>query len=264
MTRRLARLLACAGVVTGIACIDITVDGSALGSLQFVSLPYPSVDVGDTLRDARGVVAPLTANVFRADNTPDPAVPVSFLALDTGLTILATTNTVVGRALPAGQPSRSVRVIASAAGLQTPARTLLVVPAPDTLGRVGTRTQDTIAFSLPAAATDTSRSLTMQLGVKNGATVVGVPGYIVRYTLRKGSNVLPASDTTQAFFFVDQSGRLTKVDTSDNSGFVSRNLRFRIRQGQAQRDTVEVLAEARRGGRMARDTIRWTVVIIPK
>jgi hypothetical protein len=261
--RRLARLLAGVGVVAGAACIDITVDSEALGSLQFVPFPYPSVDAGDTLRNASDIVEPLQAVAYRANGTADPDIPVTFVALDTGLTLPATTNLVLGNALPATSTSRSVRVIASAAGLQTTFRTLLVVPKADTFGTDTSLLRDSILYSLPSASTDVSHEFKVTIGKKNGATILPSAGYLVRYSLKRGTTTIPASDTLGAFTFQDGSGRISSVDTTDNAGAGSRVLRFRIRQGQPPVDTVTVLAEAKRGSRLT-NQFQWTVRVRPK
>lgn len=261
--RRLARLLASAGAVAVAACIDVTVDSEALGSLQFIPLPYPSVDAGDTLRNASDVVEPLQAIAYRANGTPDPEIPVTFVALDTGLTFPATSNLVLGNALPAASTSRSVRVIASASGLQTTARTLLVVPRADTFATDESLLRDSILYSLPAASTDVSHEFKVTIGKKNGSTILPSAGYIVRYTLKRGTTTIPANDTLGAFTFQDASGRVSSVDTTDNTGAASRVLRFRIRQGQPPVDTVTVLAEAKRGSRLG-NVIQWTVRVRPK
>ncbi|MBC7894776.1 MAG: hypothetical protein H7066_05150 [Cytophagaceae bacterium] len=261
--RRLARLLAGVGVVTVAACIDITVDSEALGSLQFVPLPYPSVDAGDTLRNASDIVEPLQAVAYRANGTPDPDIPVTFVALDTGLTLPATTNLVLGNALPATTPSRSVRVIASATGLQTTARTLLVVPKADTFATDPALLQDSILYSLPSVSTDVSKEFKVKIGKKNDATILPSAGYIVRYSLKRGTTTIPATDTLGSFTFQDASGRVSAVDTTDPGGDASRVLRYRVRQGQPPVDTVTVLAEAKRGSRLG-NVYQWTVRIRPK
>ena len=262
--RGLARLVACASVAAAFACIDITVSGSDLGSLQFVPLAYPSVDEGDTLRDANGVLAPLVATAYRADGTFDPDFPVDFIALDSGVKIAAPAPFVIGDSLPAASAGREVDLIAESSGLQSLPRKLFVVRRPDTLFSATTSQNDSIRYSIPAGANDATGELKVTLSKKNGAALVGVRGYIVRYWLKKGNATLPSTDTSRAFYLTTPEGRVSTVDTTGAAGDAGRILRFRIRPGQAPTDTVEVLAEARRGGRMARDTIRWTVRVAPK
>jgi hypothetical protein len=248
MTWRLARLLACAGVVAAVACIDITVDGDGVGSLQFVPLPYPSIDVGDTLRDAGNNVATLTAIAYRANGDVDTTLRPTFVLLNGGVTLDTATRYIVGAPLgrdPAANrdsTSRTVRIIASVPGLQTVARTILVVPRADTVHVDESKLVDTILYSLPAASTDVSDALQVTIGQKATSPdrIIPSAGYIVRYKVFKGTTQIPANDTLGAF-----------------------SLRFRIRSGQATVDTVTVLAEAKRGNRLSRE-IRWTVIVRPK
>lgn len=261
--RGLGRLAASVSVAAAVACIDITVSGSELGSLQFVPLPYPSVDEGDTLRDASDKVAPLVAVAYRSNGTPDPEIPIEFVALDTGLTIVSTTHLVKGNALPATTSSRSVRVIASAAGLQTTARTLFVVPRADTL-IPNSKLADTIDYSIPTTSSDVTGPLSVKVGKRATSSVLGSQGYLVRYVLMRGLTVLPANDTTLSYVFQDDQGRVSTIDTTDATGVAHRVLRFRIRPSQPTIDNLTVLAEAVRGSRMKSDTIKWTVRVAPK
>ncbi|MGQ0650637.1 MAG: hypothetical protein ACT4P7_24110 [Gemmatimonadaceae bacterium] len=259
---RVALVLATAGAA---ACIDITVDSSALGSLEFVPLPYPSIDAGDTLRDANGVAVKLQANVFLADGSLDTKRPVTFLSLDSSVTI-SSANFLVAKPFKAGTVTDSARLVATVGSLQSQQRRLTVVPRPDSLARGVTVERDTIFYSAPAAATDTSMALLVRVLSKSGTPPVGVPFYIVRYRLFNAANQqVPATDTTLAFFLVDDLGRVAAADTSDVSGNASRRVRFRIRQGQAPIDSIRVLAQVRRGSRIVPgDSITWVVRVQPK
>ena len=264
VTRRLGWAAALCALA---ACVDITVDSRAIGSLEFVPLPYPSIDAGDSLRDANGVAAPLQARAYRADGTLDPTIPVTFLAFDTLVSVAQNSNFLRARSLSFTVTSFSARLLAAAGTLQTPTRSINVVTRPDTIVSQTTSQQDTIDYNAPAAASDTSMSLAVRLRGKNGSTPIDVPSYIVRYSLRNTANQpLSATDTALAFFLIEgTSGRVSTVDTTDGGGAASRTLRFRIRQGQKAVDTVQVLAEVRRGSRIVRgEPLSWLVIVRPK
>lgn len=262
--RRAAWALA---VLTSASCVDITVDKGAIGSLEFVVLPYPSVDAGDTLRDSLGKVAPLRGNAYRGDGSLDAAIPIAFLSFDTTVTLDASRGFVVGKRLSfAAATSFPARLVASAGTLQSGQRRLDVVPRPDSV-EAPKAGKDSILYSVPSSPNDVSSSLTVRLFQK-GSTALGVPSYIVRFKLlsKRGDTVLVANDTSRSFVLQDDAGRLSSVDTTDAQGQASRKVRYRIRSGAPSIDTVRVLAEVRRGSRIVPGdtTLKWTVVVRPK
>lgn len=256
--RSLAALLLVLG-----ACIDITVDGSELGSLEFVPLPYPSVNAGDTLRDTLGNAVMLQARIYRADGTVDDQAVPAFIAFDT-IAHVVNARLIAGT-LPAGTASATARLIATAGVLQSPQRTIIVVPAPDSFGRADTTTVFQVRYSLPPAASDTFPSLATRVTRSVSGSTFGVPGYLVRFRVQKAGQPVSISDTTGSLWLADDGGRVSSIDTTDGSGNASRRLIFRLRSGRPARDTVEVLADVRRGTRIpAGPPIRWTVLVGPR
>ena len=253
---RIARLAA--GLALS-ACIDISVDPDAVGSIDFPPLPTPSVIAGDSLRDTTGVPFALRANVYAADGTLLTDREVSFLSADT-LARVTAEGYVIGDALTFGSTEFVSRLVAAVDGLQSLVRNLSVVPPPDTMVRDGAATSDTIHYSLPALAGDTSMALSVLLRSYRATDTIPVSRYLVKYRLMTfaGTNV-PSTDTTRAFFMVDNSGRVSTVDTTDN-GRAIRRLRFRINEGQAEIDSIIVLAEARRGRQFVPGSpVQWTI-----
>lgn len=266
--KRVAPLAAGLGLVALAACIDLTVDPGDVGSLDFGAFPYPALYAGDTLRDANGVATRLRASVYRADGSLDSSRRVSFLAFDTVVRIDSTGPWLVARspAFTSEAASFEARLVATIGGLQSQRRSIQVVPRPDTVFARSPALRDTIFYSRPAAATDTSMALAIGLRAGSGATALGVPFQVVRYRLFDAANQqVVATDTTLAFFLVDDAGRVTTTDTTDAGGNASRRLRFRIRQGQAAVDSIRVLAQVSRGGRIVPgDSISWVVRVEPK
>jgi hypothetical protein len=242
---RVARTLAAVALLSGVACIDLTVDPDAVGSIEFPLLPSPSVISGDTLRDATGAPYPLTAIVYAANGDVLTDRPVTFLSTDT-LTHIGNGGIVIGDTLTFGTTDFVSRLVASVDGLQSFVRNLAVVPRPDTVVRQGAET-DTILYSLPALASDTSMQLSVRLSSYRASDTIAVSSYVVTYRLMTFAGVsVPSTDTTRAFFMVNDAGRITTIDTTAG-GVASRRLRFRINQGQAAVDSIQVLAEVRRG-----------------
>jgi hypothetical protein len=263
MTPRRTWLAGALGLVALVAaCIDITVDGNDVGSIEFVPYAYPSVNAGDTLRDAAGALAPLQARVFRNDGSVDDDAAVTFIALDSTVTISGAW--LIGRPLGTAG-SATARIVASISGLQSSPRQVTIVPVPDSIARDGTATNIDVRYSFPPATTDTMPTLGVRVTRRNGTTVLGVPGYVVTFQVVKGTQAVVATDTTGSYFLTDDAGRVSTVDTTDASGLASRRLIFRLRTGRPARDTVRVLADVRRGSRIPRDSaIAWTVRVGPR
>ncbi len=246
------------------ACIDISVDPDEIGSIDFAPLPSPSVVAGDSLRDAEGNAIPLSANVYSADGNLLSDWPVTFVTTDT-LVHIDENAQLTGDSLEFGSTEFVARLFANASGLQSLVRELRVVPRPDTIYRETDLSSDTIFYSLPAEASDTSMSLAVVLNSYRSSDTIPVPTYVVRYRLVTfDDDTIPSTDTTRVFFMVDDAGRVTTVDTTDGNG-ARRRLRFRINAGQSAIDSIKVLAEARRGHQFVPGSpIVWTVRVEPK
>ena len=259
MSARFAHRAVFVAAIAVTACIDISVDPDAVGSIDFPPLPSPSVIAGDSLRDTTGAPFALQANVYAADGTLLTDRSVSFLSADT-LAQVTAEGYVIGDALTFGNTEFVSRLVAAVDGLQSLVRSLTVVPPPDTMVREGTSASDTIHYSLPALASDTSMALSVLLRSYRATDTIPVSRYLVKYRLMTfdGTNV-PSTDTTRAFFIVDNAGRVSTIDTTDN-GRATRRLRFRINQGQAEIDSIMVLAEARRGRQFVNGSpVQWTI-----
>lgn len=262
MRRRGAALVLAAALTFAGACIELTVDDSKIGSLEFVPYAYPSIDAGDTLRDATGAVSPLQARVYRADGTLDDKVPVTWVVFDSGAKIVD--GRLVANALAANATSMTVNVLASAGGIQSLRRSIKVVHPPTGFASTTTGQRLTVRYALiPTPTSDTFPELSTKV-TRSNATI-GVPGYVVTWTLRSGNQVLPATDTTASFFLLDGSNRVSAVDTTDDTGAASRKLIFRKRDGRPSTDSVEVLARVRRGRSITTtDSLRWVVTFQPR
>lgn len=261
MSRRLLRLAALP-LLAG--CLDLTVDPAEIVAVDLEVLPYPSLISGDTLRGADGTAVPLGVNVYAANGELRPEEPVAFFVSDT-LTVVTGDRYLIARgalAFGSGVVLRS-RIVASVASLQSVPRTIAVVPRPRAFARDGNLVRDTIAYSLPAAAGDTSAPLAVRVtGGDAGDTAV--PARVVAFRLLSfGGQQVPATDTTNAFFLVSDEGRVSALDTTASNGVASRKLRFRIRQGQAAVDSVRVLAETRSASQVF-SAVEWVVRVQPR
>lgn len=249
--RRLASLCLAAGTI---ACIELSVDPTAIGSIQFEPLPAPSIIKGDTLRDSTGAVAPLHARVFAADGDELPDAEVTFTNTDSLVTIkngslVVSTRDTLGTA----------KLYASAAGLQSNARSIEIIRRPDSIApRV---TLDTITYQPPTAGTSLD---TTSVGfiVRSGNTTVG--SVRVSFDLYRDGEPL-APDDTVTYALVTSVGRVSTVDTTDGSGLALRILRVRMPAGSTQTDTLVVRARTALGGAPLKgDTIAATILVRPQ
>lgn len=223
------RLLAAAAVgavALGVACTELPT-GTTPFAIEFLPLPSPGVVIGDTLRNEAGVATPLRAVVFDGSGDTVHDARVRFVALDAGVRV----DTVAGWVVAGSVAVANVRLQALANGVPAMPQMLGVVPRPDSLALV-TTAPDTVRFDLagqpdPERFTVTSSAIQATVLSGGGASAVGVPSWLVRYTLEYHGSVVPERDSTRGVWLVDGSGRASAVDTTDGSGISSRQVRVR-------------------------------------
>ncbi len=136
------RLLGAAlGVLLAAACSDVMTEPGVAVAIEIGPLPFPSVIVGDSLRDTTGAAVPVAVRVFdgRGEVIEDPAI--TYLLLDTEPVAALDQSTGHLRGLRPGE----ARVVASVGGLQSATLTVPVVPRPTLLEPVGDL-RDTMEF----------------------------------------------------------------------------------------------------------------------
>ncbi len=210
------------------ACTEIPSGANAVASIQFDSLPSPSVVLGDTLRDESGKVAPLSARAFAYGAKEITGAPFRYFALDRGLNVDSITGRVVGdsvRATPA-------RVAAAVAGLQA----LMPIPVvfkPDTL--VISTGRDSLAYSVTDSTLNISPSLSVILRHTLTRTDSLVRSYLVKFAVTNQTDTLAAQ-------LVNDAGAASSRDTTDQSGIASRKLKIRPTRLKSVNDSVVVTA----------------------
>ncbi|HKN58159.1 MAG TPA: hypothetical protein VJV97_04865, partial [Gemmatimonadaceae bacterium] len=96
--RRL-RALAVASIGAVAACSDVSGSSTSVLSIQFDTLPSPSVVVGDTLRDTTGAIVHPVVRAFNFKGEEIIPAPVFFVSPDSGVTVDSATGIVVGDSL---------------------------------------------------------------------------------------------------------------------------------------------------------------------
>jgi hypothetical protein len=224
------------------SCTEIGTSPTTVTALEFDSLPYPAVVTGDTLRDSLGRAGHLHAVAFNAAGSVVANAAISFLALDSGVTIDPATGVVTAQLR-----NGTVRIIASVAGLQTAPETLIVTRRPDSVVATSPLT-DTINYTLPDSPSNVSPALTLQVATRDTANgIQGSQGWLVSYQVLYHGRALAVTDTTIASLLT--TGSLpTLLDTTAVGGLASSTLRVRSTLLPPTADSITVVASVRYHG----------------
>ena len=210
------------------ACTDIPSGANAVASIQFDSLPFPSVVLGDSLRDVSGKAAPVTARAFGYGGRAIPDAPFRYFALDRGLTVDSVTGSATGdsvRTTPA-------RVVAMVAGLQA-IMPIPVVFRPDTV--VIAHGRDSLSYSLTDSTLNLSPALSLTLRHTLTRSDSLVRSYLVTFAITNQADTLAAQ-------LVSESGIVSALDTTDASGVAARRIRLRPTRLKSVTDSIVVSA----------------------
>jgi hypothetical protein len=228
-------------------------------ALEFDSLPFPAIVSGDSLRDSLGKAVPLRAIAFNGAGARIPNPAITYLALDSGLTIGATGF------VTAQARSGTVRVIASVPGLQSEPETLLVARRPDSV-LATTALVDTLAFSIPdSAGVNVTPALGLKVATRDTAGgVTGSQGWLVSYRVLYHGAALAATDTTVASLLF-ASGPAGHVGTTGPDGTLSPTLRVRSTLLPTAPDSLTVVATVRyRGAAVPGSPLTYVIQVHPK
>ena len=267
MNRRvLSRILApavLAGAALAGACSEAGTGPGGIAALSFDSLPSPGLVLGDTLRDALGNVAPLSAVAYDVDGDPVTDAPIRFIALSRDSSANRDRDSLVVDSVsgiasaPVANDSvlyarrnATVRVLPQVNGLPGPVRQIALTLRPDSLDAA----DSALTRFLPLRS-DTSgaarSSLPLPVRVLHDSSDAGtiflpVRAWRVTFALEYRGNVVPAS--SNALWLVDDSFRRSAIDTTDGEGRVSRRVRVHPDSlptaGTPGADTVYVIMNA--------------------
>lgn len=256
--RLIAPLAVVFAAVTG-GCTDVTANPAVVTALEFDSLPYPAVVTGDTLRDSLGVAAGLHAIAFNGAGNVIPNAPVTYLALDSGLTIGA------GGIVTAQLRNGPVRVIASAPGLQTGPQSLIVARRPDTVV-VTPLANDTLFYTpLDNPATNVTPALTLQVATRDTiGNVAGTQGWLVSYQVIFHGQALAPADTTVAVIW-NTGSQPSRIDTTAADGTASRVIRVHSTGLPTATESLTVVASVRyHGAAVPGSPVTYLIQLRPK
>ena len=215
----------------GTACAEIGIGPNEAAAIELDPFPSPSVVVGDTLRTIDGVVAPVRARVFnvRGDIISDAAPRYLYADynIDSALAIDSATGIVVARTLVAGDK----RIAARIGGTLQVLRGIRIVTRPDSVS--GTSLTEILGTTVPDTGrqgqeNNSTKALSVTVRNRDGNTVSPVRSWPVRFQLVSPAN--PTNDTMAAVYLVDDQGRASTLDTTDDSGAAGRRVRVRALQ----------------------------------
>lgn len=228
------------------ACIEFGGPEDGVVSISNLRIPYPSVVAGDLMRDSLGEPSPLTIIAYGGDGQPLPTEPVTFVALDTTVTVDAD-----GIVHGVARDTLGGRVVAGAGSLQTPAQRIIVTIAPTLASKSGTATAIVFDPALPDSTSKANWSPALSLTV-TGAGAAAAQGYVVTYSLIHTPP--PKDEGVATAYIADESNRRQPRDTTDTRGEASRRVVLRqtavtdaLRAGQTT-DSIVVRATVRYKG----------------
>lgn len=236
-------------LAVGVAgCLEITDNADTVLSLEFDSLPSPSVVVGDSLRDTTGAIAAPVVRAFNYRGEEIPAPAIRFHAPDPGISIDSITGVIRGDSLR----STPARVVASVGSLQALQR-LDVTLRPDAVSAVDGR--DTLQYSLLDSTVNVSDALTVRLTHGTPPADSAVWSYVISFAVVSGGDPLAAE--------VVNGGKISTIDTTDANGVAGRAIKVRPIYFTGV-DSVIVHATVKfRGTPVSGSPVRLVVVLTP-
>jgi len=235
-----------------LACTDISGSSTAVLSLQFDSLPSPSVVVDDTLRDTTGAVVLPVVHAFNYKGNEIATAKIYFQSPDSGVTVDSATGLIVADSLR----SAPARIIATAGNLQAIQR-ISVTLRPDSIA--ASDGIDTLNYSV----LDTTKNLSSVVSVKLSHGVSPNDSAVANYLV---SFAIVAQSNPNLSELVNDAGRPSIVDTTDAGGIAGRKIRVHpVNLGSGTTvDSVVVQATAKyRGQPVTGSPVRLVIVLQP-
>ncbi len=233
------------------ACTDVSGSSTSVLSIQFDTLPNPSVVVGDTLRDTAGAVVRPVVHAFTFKGEEIIPAPVYFLSPDSGVTVDSATGIVTADSLR----TTPARIVATVGTLQA-AQSVNVTLRPDLLRAVNAL--DSLLYS----ATDSTLNVSPLMRVKLTHGVApndsAVTFYIVSFAIVSQSDPRLGE-------LVNDAGKPAIVDTTDASGIAGRKIRLHSLFITTPVDSIVINATAKyRGVQVNGSPVRLVLLLKPR
>jgi hypothetical protein len=232
------------------ACTDVSGSSTSVLSLEFDSLPSPSVVVGDTLRDTTGAVVHPVVRAFNFNGEEIIPTPVFFLSPDSGVTVDSATGIVTADSLR----TTPARIVATVGNLQA-SQKVDVTLRPDLLQAINAL--DSLSYS-PTDST-LNISVPMQVRLSHGVAPddSAVKSYIVSFAI-------VAQSDPRLGELVNDAGAASVVDTTDANGIAGRKIRLHSLFIAAPSDSIVINATAKyRGVQVNGSPVRLVLLLKP-
>lgn len=245
--------IAAVSLAGAVSCSDLSGSRLPVLSIQFDTLPYPSVVVGDTLRDTTGAIIHPVVHAFDFDGKEIVPAPVFFLSPDSGVTVDSATGIIVADSLR----STPARIVAAVGTLQAVQR-ISVTLRPDTI--FGVNALDSLKYSIIDTTVDVSPLLTIKLSHGTVPSDTAVTSYIVSFAIVSQPEPNLAD-------LVNDGGKVSLVDTTDASGIAGRKIRLHpvALSSATEVDSIIVNATAKyRGVPVSGSPVRLVLLFKPR
>jgi hypothetical protein len=220
---------------TALACSDIfgSASRSQVASISALSLPYPTVVVGDVMRDSLGQAAPASIQAYDANGNLVTTQSPTFTVLDGTTSTLSTSVQIDQNGFVHGLVRDTVgaRVFAGFGTLTAPPQHVLVSVPPTTATKGVGPWEIDFDILVNDTLTQSNWSPPLELALADAS---GTPaqGFIVTYAVTRFPSPRAAGD--QAAYIGDDAGKPSARDTADVKGLASRRVVLR----QPKTDTL--------------------------
>ncbi len=226
--------------VLGGGCAEVGTAPDVPAAIELPPFPFPTVVVGDTMRDESGKAVPIRAIVRNSAGEEITGAPARFLYADfnrdTAFLVDSASGYIVARKAVA-----EGRIAARVGSSLQVLRGLIATVRPDTA--VAGAAPAGLITVLPdtgraRAQSNTTADLPVIVRNRSGTEVTGVHGWLVRFQIVRPAN--PTNDTTAAAFLVDDQQRASMLDTTASNGQAARRVRVRAAQFPVAQGTASV------------------------
>lgn len=222
------------------ACAEVGTAPDVPAAIELPPFAFPTVVVGDTMRDESGKAVPIRAIVRNSAGDEITGAPARFLYADfnrdSAFVVDSASGYVVARKTVA-----EGRIAARVGSSLQVLRSLIATVRPDT-AFAGAAPANLITV-LPdtgraRAQSNTTADIPVIVRNRTGAEPTGVHGWLVRFQIVRPAN--PTNDTTASVFLVDDQQRPSTLDTTASNGQAARRVRVRAAQFPAAQGTSSV------------------------